>query len=582
MRKIILWVVAIATVVLVSTRTAEIAALTQIVRGGSALFLTLALALQVARHTMTALMYSQAFRTVGDEIPARSLYPVVFGGIFLNTIMPTGGTAGSFLVIDEARKRGIPTGRGTSAMILSQIGFYAGVLSVTTVGFVILAVAGMITTREIVAALVILGILSAFVAALIVARRRPVALQRFFMRIESILAAVMRRLGREPRKEWASELAAQLTDASAAIAGNPKGVARVVGRSAIGHTLDAATFASVGLAFGVTHFVPLLGGYVMAILLQMVSLVPQGVGIVEAGVAIMLTSYGVPGSVATAISLVYRGIIFWLPVAIGSVMIRRIGALRATGREMKEGTRIFIGRISAFLTAAIGATMILGSLFPRIPAGYEDITAWLPPSPPLATHAVVLAGFGLFIVARDLYQRRRSAWAAAIILLVASSVAMVFSGSTWQSVAAPLVLALWMWTEREVFDTVALKVGAIHWLWAILLAVIVTMAYGTIGFWGLEHQFELRYGLAGALRQTVAMFFSFVNTGVIPLSGHAEWFARSVQVVGVASLAAALFSIVDSERFHLVDKAIARIEGWLSRPFAKMRAGREGSKEEGS
>lgn len=575
MRKIILWIVAIATVVLVTTRTAEIAALTQTVRGGSALFLSLAVLLQLARHSMSALMYSQAFRTVGEEIPARAFLPVVFGGVFLNTIMPTGGTAGSFLTLDEARKRGVSMGHATSAMILSQIGYFAGVVSVIIVGFVILAVTGMITAREIGAALVILAILGVFSGSLIIARTRPLTLQRMLMRVESLVNRVLERFGREPRAPWASDVSAQFTDAAAAVADDPKSVAKVVARSALGHALDAATFAAVGLAFGVTHFVPLVGGYVLAILIQMVSLVPQGVGIVEAGVAIMLTSYGIPGSVATAISLVYRGFVFWIPVAIGSVMIRRIGALRTQDREMKQGTRVFMGRVAAFLTAAIGLMMIAGSIFPPAPPGLEDITAWLPPSPPLATHAVVLAGIGLFIVARELYRRRRSAWAAAIVLLVASSIAMVFSGSTWQSVAAPLVLALWLWTERSVFDTMAVKVGAIHWLWAILVAIFVTMAYGVLGFWALDHQFEVVHGLPGAFRQTVAMFFSFLNTGVIPRSGHGEWFASSVQVVGVTSLAVAIFSIVDSERLHLVDRAIDRIGRWLARPIRALGIGRD-------
>ena len=61
----------------------------------------------------------------------------------------------------------------------------------------------------------------------------------------------------------------------------------------------------------------------------MLSPTPQGVGVVEAAIAAVLTSAGCSLSVATAIALVYRGIMFWVPFCIGAVLLSQSGFFTA-------------------------------------------------------------------------------------------------------------------------------------------------------------------------------------------------------------------------------------------------------------
>ena len=82
-------------------------------------------------------------------------------------------------------------------------------------------------------------------------------------------------------------------------------------------------FCLVGLAFGIYDIEALICGYVVATLFAMISITPQGVGVVEAAVVVCFTAYGVSGAAGMAAVLVYRGIVFWMPFFIGAVFIQR-------------------------------------------------------------------------------------------------------------------------------------------------------------------------------------------------------------------------------------------------------------------
>jgi uncharacterized protein (TIRG00374 family) len=65
-----------------------------------------------------------------------------------------------------------------------------------------------------------------------------------------------------------------------------------------------------------------LGGFAIGYLFLIVSPTPSGIGIVEGVMAIALASLGVNFSYAVVITLAYRGMTFWLPLAIGAVAFR--------------------------------------------------------------------------------------------------------------------------------------------------------------------------------------------------------------------------------------------------------------------
>ncbi len=102
---------------------------------------------------------------------------------------------------------------------------------------------------------------------------------------------------------------------------SPKPTLQAYGCSLIASLCELSCFALVGIGFGVDTAPALVCGYVVATLFAMISVTPQGVGVVEAAVVVAFTSFGESAAAGTAIGLVYRGIVFWMPFIIGAVLI---------------------------------------------------------------------------------------------------------------------------------------------------------------------------------------------------------------------------------------------------------------------
>ena len=87
------------------------------------------------------------------------------------------------------------------------------------------------------------------------------------------------------------------------------------------------TFLALGTPFSVGT---LVGGFAISYLFLIVSPTPSGLGVVEGVMTIALNSLRVKWEAAALITLTYRFITFWFPLAVGAV------AFRLLQREKKE------------------------------------------------------------------------------------------------------------------------------------------------------------------------------------------------------------------------------------------------------
>lgn len=100
----------------------------------------------------------------------------------------------------------------------------------------------------------------------------------------------------------------------------------------------------MGVAFGVHQPEPLICGYVVATLFAMISITPQGVGVVEAAVVVAFTSFGVSARRACLSRSCTAGIVFWMPFLIGAILIQttktfKHDAKRAVRDQKGKGLR---------------------------------------------------------------------------------------------------------------------------------------------------------------------------------------------------------------------------------------------------
>ena len=114
---------------------------------------------------------------------------------------------------------------------------------------------------------------------------------------------------------------------------SPKPTLQAYGCSLIASLCELSCFTLVGIGFGVDTAPALVCGYVVATLFAMISVTPQGVGVVEAAVVVAFTSFGESAAAGTAIGLVYRGIVFWMPFIIGAVLINTTKAFKGDVKQ---------------------------------------------------------------------------------------------------------------------------------------------------------------------------------------------------------------------------------------------------------
>jgi uncharacterized protein (TIRG00374 family) len=323
-RKILIGVIVIIALGVVLLRGDSFFELVETMQQGAIIPLVIAIVSQLGKYFAQSFSYAAAFKTVGENRRPRDTLPLVFGTFFMNTIAPSLNTAGAMLVIDDSRKRGISAGKATSAALLMQISIESGFLTIMIFGFIVLQFVGRLDPIWFLVGLFVVFLVGAMASIMVLGRKNPDAIIGFLTPIEGFVNRLSKKFRKgKGVKPWAETIVESFSEAAGTIGHNPHKALQVFLFSILASSCELICFVLVGIAFGLTMPSALIGGYVVATLFAMISITPQGVGVVEVATVTLLAAYGVPTAAGTAVALVYRGLVFWMPFAIGAVMIHR-------------------------------------------------------------------------------------------------------------------------------------------------------------------------------------------------------------------------------------------------------------------
>jgi len=324
LRKIIIGAIIIIGLSVVLLRGDQLIQLIETVQKGYLPLLILALVSQLGKYVCQSHAYSAAFKTVGEKRKPREMLPLVFGAYFLNTLAPSLNMAGMGLVIDDSRRRGIPAGHSTSAALLMQMSIESGFLFIMICGFTVLQFTGHLDPLWLLMLLFVVFLVGAMAGIMIIGRKNSELVVSVLQHPERILNNLSKRFRKGKEVDpWATKLVKSFSEAGVTISQNPRKAALVFLFSIGASICELGCFTLVGLAFGLTMPSALIGGYVVATLFTMISVTPQGIGVVEVITVALLAAYGVPVSVGTAVVLTYRGFVFWMPFVTGAILIHR-------------------------------------------------------------------------------------------------------------------------------------------------------------------------------------------------------------------------------------------------------------------
>ena len=290
---------------------------------GAMIPLVIAILTQLCKYISQSFAYSFSFQAVNETMHPKHTLPLVFGTFFLNTVVPSLNLAGTTLVVDDARRRGIEPGKATSAALLMIIGFS------------ILALTVGLSPIWLLFGLVVIVLVGAMISVMVLGHKNPDLVVRILIPIARFINKVLVRFHKDPMAPWVERTVGSFSSAAKLIVQNPKTTLKAWGCSLIASCCELSAFCLVGYAFGVAVPESLVCGYVVATLFAMVSFTPQGVGVVEAAVTVAFTAFGASATAGMAIGLVYRGIVFWMPFLIGAILIQTTKTFRPK-REKKE------------------------------------------------------------------------------------------------------------------------------------------------------------------------------------------------------------------------------------------------------
>lgn len=544
MRKTILWIIGIVAFVVLLTKASDLIALLDTIQQGAFIPLVLAVVFQVSRYLFQSVTMAQAFSAV--EAPSRwtRMVPLVLAGIFINTLAPSGGTAGAVLLVDDGVKRDISPGKSTTAALLGQMANYAGFIVIMLFGFAILGLTGKLDPGTFICGMVMVMIVSAFAGALLICHNDEQLLVRWCMKVERAIERLCARFHRKAPAPWAERLVGQFAEATAAIVHNPRGLVPVIGFAVLGSALEMLCFISVGLAFGISEINVLVGGYVVTNIFTVVSPSPNGVGFAEVAATLILTAYGVPVSTATAVALVFRGFVFWIPFGIGAILLRRTGFFSQKKDATQEEKAKSTGYLAGLFVFVFGLVNVFLAIQPSIPKDIELLGRWFDIGSSFSPTAAVALGLVLMLMTRGMVKRSRVTWAWTMVLLVYLAASQLKSGGPSYVIVAVIALAVWLYVKRRDFDQLQVYAGRGHAVGPVLLAVFMVAAYTVAGYALLgSTYFAMDDGFPGALWAALCTFVPGIGGPEI-IAPYGHWFRRSIVTVIVIATGWAVSSIL--------------------------------------
>jgi len=327
MRRWIVWGLLVAFVWFVVWRFTQIEEMSRIIVRGRWEWILIAAALQCAFYVFFTGIFHSAFNVVGVRSRWLPLIPVTLAVVFVGTVAPGAGVSGLAVFVDDAKQRGQSAARAAAGTLLGQTADFVGFLPILIVGMSFLRFEHHLAVYQVVAAILMVALLGGLTVALTLGLWRP-AWVHSLIRVPQRVANWASRVFRRPElfsDEWVAHTAEEFRLAAVSLSRRPVGLTRTVACAFLGHSVSIASLYCVFLAFREpVGFVTLVAGYSMGILFWIVSITPQGVGVVEAVMALVFNSFGVPIEGATVIAVAFRGLAFWIPMAIGAVTARRI------------------------------------------------------------------------------------------------------------------------------------------------------------------------------------------------------------------------------------------------------------------
>lgn len=327
MKKLFVVIVLFLSAILIALSFSELETILLTLQKAHLKYFLLALVIQSIWFIATARMYQSIFHLLGIHDDVLTLTRMATAATFINIVAPTGGAGGIALFASEAHRRGHPTGKATVAAALFLLLDQAAFLAILAIGLLVLFRRNDLDVGEISASLFLLIIAIAYAFILYLGYRSAERLGNFLAKIARGVNRVVKFFGKENylSEARAHAFAHEIADGFSGLTEKPSSLIRPILWGVLDKGLLMLILVCCFLAFEVPFSSgTIVAGFSLAYLFLIVSPTPSGIGIVEGIMPIALTSLNVNWSQAVVITLIYRAVTFWFPLAVGAWAFRSL------------------------------------------------------------------------------------------------------------------------------------------------------------------------------------------------------------------------------------------------------------------
>jgi phosphatidylglycerol lysyltransferase len=190
-----------------------------------------------------------------------------------------------------------------------------------------------------------------------------------------------------------------------------------------------------------------LGSFLLAQLLGLISHVPAGLGVFDTAIVLLLTNW-LPGDQALGGVIAYRIIYYLMPLAlavplfVGYELLQRRRALARARSVLAAWIPEVVPRMLAVSTFSGGVVLLLSGATPAAPGRVELLERLIPLPAMEVSHLVgSVVGLALLWLARGLQQRVDAAYWGTLILLIGGATASLLKGLDWEEAALLVAMA---------------------------------------------------------------------------------------------------------------------------------------------
>lgn len=312
-KKIIFWIFLIVFIWLAVTRLDQTKHIIVVLATGRWYWIAPAIVCQLLFYPFYARFISHVFRIFRLNLGWRQILPIYIASKFTDVALPisTFGKVAVFLRYSKRQNLStLNTGIAVSFVMLFEVSAFVTVALAT---ILILSVFGqsrayLYVTLSILVLAVALVIL--FLVSLAVYKRPPNRLVLW------LIKQVARPAGYRQVEE--SQIEKIFREIGADVEKKRNKIWTGLWLAVIAHLINVLTLVFVFLAFA-GHFNPLavIAAYTAGLLYTIVSITPQGVGVVETIMITTIHSFGIDLPTAAVVTLVFRSLLYWLPVFVG-------------------------------------------------------------------------------------------------------------------------------------------------------------------------------------------------------------------------------------------------------------------------